>query len=569
MHTLYYAIIFAGMYGILAIILIILWQVTMKLPVQRKAKRVLFTGAILLGLFAVSFIKPIWLHLFEILEILKQGSDNKLEVFSTTGDIFTLEKDLDKSLTAAYIFVIAYLANTLLGYFVWNGVLIDPESGEPYVPKFLQQITAGLLFALAILASVALYYPSLLQGTATTLGASGAIGAFLAADPIKKAVTAISLNINKPIKKGEYVRIGDVEGVVDSIGWRAVRLLTMENSLLTIPTTTFLNSNYVNHSRPVAMRYVEIPITVRTAIAPERIRTLLKRCGDSSPQSVGESYARLVKMDSVFSEYLITVCTFGYDLNTLRNEVLSAVWYMLRREGLLPYPAGYELPENKAERAMKQLNNVPSLQAMSEEDDREIAENAEFLWFGYPECVVFQGEIETSLYIIAKGSLEVLVKQEDGTQLKVNTLGQNQIFGEMGLLTGAPRTATVRATSETLLCRISKNALQPIIARRPDVIMQLSEMLAERETKNIQASSDYSEEQKAKEKHSAKEKLFGLMKDLFKTEEELEEENNEKNAGDEAKIIAEAIEKAKIEAKIKAETEAKALAEAKKIEQNK
>jgi CRP-like cAMP-binding protein len=212
---------------------------------------------------------------------------------------------------------------------------------------------------------------------------------------------------------------------------------------------------------------------------------------------------------------------------------------------------------------------VPSLQAMSEEDDHEIAENAEFLWFGYPECVVFQGEVETSLYIIAKGSLDVLVKQEDGTQLKVSTLGQNQIFGEMGLLTGAPRTATVRATSETLLCRISKNALQPIIARRPDVITHLSEMLAERETKNIQASSEYSEDQKAKERHSAKEKLLGLMKNLFKTEEELEAESKPKVIEDEAKLIAEAKAQAEIEAKIIAETEAKALAEAKRIEQNK
>jgi CRP-like cAMP-binding protein len=256
-------------------------------------------------------------------------------------------------------------------------------------------------------------------------------------------------------------------------------------------------------------------------------------------------------------------------VNTVKNDVLSAVWYMLRREGLLPYPDGYQLPENKIEFAMKQLNNVASLQAMSEEDDHEIAKNAELLWFGYPECVVFQGEVETSLYIIAKGSLDVLVKQEDGTQLKVSTLGQNQIFGEMGLLTGAPRTATVRATSETLLCRISKNAIQPIIARRPDVIMHLSEMLAERETKNIQASSEYSEDQKAKERHSAKEKLFGLMKDLFKTEAEEEEENQNKQVIDEEKMIAEALEKAKLEARIAAETEAKALAEAKRIEQNK
>lgn len=529
MHTLYYAIIFTGLYVILSLILVLFWQLTMKLPLQKKAKNVLFTVAILIGLALISFIKPTWLNLFEIFndygfEVVKKGVEGDLEVFYAHGNkSFKLEKDIDNSLTAAYIFVIAYLANTLLGYFIWNGILIDRETNEPIVPSFLQQIVGGLLFAIALLASVALYYPSLLQGTATTLGASGAIGAFVAADPIKKAITAISLNINKPIKKGDYIVLGDVEGTVDSIGWRAIRFITNENNLLTVPTQNFLNTNYVNHSKPAEDRFVDVPVVVRTSVAPDKIRTLLKRCGNSSPHCRGEAEVLLIKMDTVFSEYLVRINTQEHNQNLVKNDVLSAIWYMMRREGLLPYPNGYELHTDKVELAMKQLNNVPSLASLTEGDDRTLAENAEIQWYGYPECVVFQNEIENSLYIVVKGNLDVLVKQVDGSQLKVGSLTQNQIFGEMGLLTGAPRTATVRATSDTLLCKISKKALQPIISNRPDIITQLSEILAERETKTIQASSEYSEEQKAKEKQGAKERLLNLMSNLFKPEDDDEQ----------------------------------------------
>jgi CRP-like cAMP-binding protein len=525
MHTLYYALIFLGLYVILTLVLILFWQLTMRLPLQKKAKNVLFTVAILVALFLMSFIKPIWLHVFEILEILQSGADGKLDVVSGDGH-FTIEKDLDKSLTAAYIFVAAYLGNTLLGYFIWNGILIDPETGEPYVPNFLQQIVAGLLYAIALLFSVALYYPNLLQGTATTLGASGAIGAFVAADPIKKAITAISLNINKPIKKGEFIRIGDDEGIVDSIGWRAIRLMTAENSLLTIPTTNFLNSNYINHSRPDDFRFLDIPVTVRTSIPPDKARAILKRCGEASPFSTGESRVRLITMESVFSDYIVTVTTKDNDINAMRNDVLSAIWYAFRREGILPYPEGYDLKADKVQLAMRQLNNVPSLAALNEEDDKELAENAEFMWFGYPETVVLQDEVENSLYIVVKGTLDVLVRQPDGSQLKVASLVSNQIFGEMGLLTGAPRTASVRATSETLLCKISKSALQPIIQRRPDIMESLSDILAERELKTMEATNQYSEEQKTKAKQSSKEKLLSLMNDLFAPEEEPKEPKN-------------------------------------------
>ncbi len=526
MHTLYYALIFVGLYVILALILVLFWQLTMKLPLQQKSKNVLFTLAILIGLSLISALKGTWLHIFEVFndygfEIIRKGMENKLEVFFPDGSrSFKIETDIDKSLTATYIFVIAYLANTLLGYFVWNGILIDKETRQPLVPSFLQQIVGGLMFAIALLASVALYYPDLLSGTATTLGASGAIGAFVAADPIKKAITAISLNINKPIKKGDYISMPDAEGTVDSIGWRAIRLISNDNNLLTVPTQNFLNSNYVNHAKPTFEKLVDIPVIVRSTLAPDKIRTLLKRCGNSSQYVSGNSIVNLVKADSVFSEYLVSVNTKQNNTNFVKNDVLSSIWYMMRREGVLPYPAGYDIISNKVDFAMKLLNNVPSLANMSPEDDKYLAEHAEFLWYGPPECIVFQSEVENCMYIIAQGSVDVLVKQPDGSNLIVGHLFQNNIFGEMGLLTGAPRSATVRATSETLVCKISKTALQPIINNQPEVLSQLSEILAKRETATIQASSDYSEEQKERERQGAKERLMSLMGDFFKLEDD-------------------------------------------------
>ncbi len=517
MHTLYYALAFSGLFAIFTLILALFWQLTNRLPFQRKSKSLLFTVAILLALYLMSaYIRPMWYELFDMLNLL-QGDVGNRHFPSTDGHApFTFEVDLNRSFTAGYIFVVAYLANTLIGYFLWNGVLLDPESGEPYVPKFLQQIVGGLIFAAAILASVALYYEKLFQGTLATLGASGAIGAFIAADPIKKAITAISLNINKPIKKGEFLRIDDMEGTVDSIGWRAIRLLTIDNCLLTIPTANFLASNYINYSRPDENRYISVPITMRTAISPARIRTLLAYCGEDSPLSSGKAEVQLVSMESVFSEYLVTVCANSYDLNQVRNDLFSSIWYMSRREGLLPYPKHYELSEDPIDYAVKLLNNVETLASLSEEDDIILAKKAEFAWYGYPERIVLEGEVETCIYIIAKGEVDVLVKQADGSNLKVGSMSKNSFFGEMGLLTGAPRTATIRAGRDVLLCKITKEALQPIIEKRPDVIERLSEVLAERETATLQANNLYSEEQKSKAQQGAKEKLLSLMSDFFK-----------------------------------------------------
>ena len=56
-----------------------------------------------------------------------------------------------------------------------------------------------------------------------------------------------------------------------------------------------------------------------------------------------------------------------------------------------------------------------------------------------------QGRKGTSLFIVAEGNLEVMVRQKDGVDLPVAVLEQGSVFGEMSLLTGQRRSATVRS----------------------------------------------------------------------------------------------------------------------------
>jgi sulfate-transporting ATPase len=63
--------------------------------------------------------------------------------------------------------------------------------------------------------------------------------------------------------------------------------------------------------------------------------------------------------------------------------------------------------------------------------------------------IIHQGEPADQFYIITKGQVEVLLHHPDGQAIVVTTLGAGQYFGEIGLLRGGARTATVRAAGET------------------------------------------------------------------------------------------------------------------------
>jgi CRP-like cAMP-binding protein len=97
------------------------------------------------------------------------------------------------------------------------------------------------------------------------------------------------------------------------------------------------------------------------------------------------------------------------------------------------------------------------------------------------EIVIRHGDPGDSLYIVATGELEVLDDQNHG----LAKLGPGETFGEMALLTGGPRTATVRANVDSLLLRLSKEDFDALIAHDPILARQVLRMSHERALTNL------------------------------------------------------------------------------------
>jgi CRP-like cAMP-binding protein len=62
----------------------------------------------------------------------------------------------------------------------------------------------------------------------------------------------------------------------------------------------------------------------------------------------------------------------------------------------------------------------------------------------------------------------------------VNSLGENDFFGEMSLLTGQPRSANVVADKETEVLQIRKSAMKAIFQSNPDLVKSIVEIIEER-----------------------------------------------------------------------------------------
>jgi CRP-like cAMP-binding protein len=140
------------------------------------------------------------------------------------------------------------------------------------------------------------------------------------------------------------------------------------------------------------------------------------------------------------------------------------------------------------------LRKVPTLRPLTDREVQKLATRARRVVFGPLDRIVIQGEKGSSLFLVESGSVEVMVRGEDGRDTTVATLEPGAVFGEFALLTGAERTATVRAVDEVYLFEITKEALQPIIEARPQLVVELSMLMASRQVENRDRISQVNEE---------------------------------------------------------------------------
>ena len=99
--------------------------------------------------------------------------------------------------------------------------------------------------------------------------------------------------------------------------------------------------------------------------------------------------------------------------------------------------------------------------------------------FARGEIITRQGAVAHWLYILTSGTADVRVRT-DGRRARWRASRRPDFFGEMGLMTGEPRTADVVATSDVDCYRLDKHSFDKILNARPEIAAEVSALLARR-----------------------------------------------------------------------------------------
>jgi CRP-like cAMP-binding protein len=171
--------------------------------------------------------------------------------------------------------------------------------------------------------------------------------------------------------------------------------------------------------------------------------------------------------------------------------------------------------EKSLEAMRAALRGVDLFAKLSSEELDRLADSAKLAPFVNGEVVTRQGAAAHWLYILVKGAVEILVAKEDGIERHVAVLEAPAFFGEMALVTGAPREATVIARDEVECLRVDKDDFREVLAGRPELAQEISTILAQRRVALESARENLDADTRSRRVQSERKRILAAIRDFF------------------------------------------------------
>jgi CRP-like cAMP-binding protein len=269
--------------------------------------------------------------------------------------------------------------------------------------------------------------------------------------------------------------------------------------LIYIPNSQITNSIFMNYTRNERSIVALLRIGLEYGAPPNIARRVILEVVDAHPKILKSPHpeVRLAEFGDFAITYEIRFWHNSFAIEPrIKAEINNQLWYALRRHSInIPFPirdvqfkhiekrqqAKIQEPEKRRAEMQSLFAQVGVLSALSEEEQAQLAQRADTADYGQGEYIVRQGEAGDSLYIIRKGCCDVFIRGNGDREKKVAHIEAGGFFGEMSLLTGEVRNATVQAAEDTSVVAIDKQVFSTIITANPDISVQLGEVLTKRQ----------------------------------------------------------------------------------------
>jgi small-conductance mechanosensitive channel/CRP-like cAMP-binding protein len=317
---------------------------------------------------------------------------------------------------------------------------------------------------------------------AWSVGALALIG-FALQEQLGNLFAGLAIQIEKPFLVGHWITVAGFEGRVVEVTWRATKIKTKPGNLVIVPNSTIAKEAINNYSEPEAPTQVAVEVGASYLVPPNETRAAIFAAIRQVPRVLQKPPSDVLLMN--FADSAMTfrarfwVGDFA-DADFAQDEVRRAIFYEFNRRGIeIPWPiqVQYDRVEQSVDTADRRdsfqstIAAVPVLAPLSADVHRALAAAAAERLYAAEEEIVYEGEPGASMFIIRRGRVAVTIGKD---AKEVATIEAGGYFGEMSLLTGAPRSASVTARGDCMVLEISADAFRDYVRDHPEVIEPLA-----------------------------------------------------------------------------------------------
>lgn len=397
----------------------------------------------------------------------------------------------------------------MLGQFVFRLLLPSIKLTPPRITEDLFVIVAYVAWFMVRLRYAGLDLSSILATSAVIT----AVIAFAMQDTLGNILGGLALQLDNSVEVGDWIKVDDISGKVVDIRWRSTLVETRNWETVVFPNSQLMKNKFLVLGRrtdePVQWRRW-VWFNVGLDISPSRVisvvETAILNTDIANVAKNPQPNCVLMDMDNkgyaryALRYWLTDLAPDDPTDGAIRWHIMTA----LQRAGLklaLEEKSIHITKENeKYDEAIHQrevllriktLRRVELFSAMTDAELKSLAERLRYSPFSRGNIITQQGDERSHwLYIIINGEADVLLNAPDGGKRLINTLGKGSFFGEMALLTGAPRRASVLAKTDVECYRLDKEAFEEILLARPTIADEVSHILAVRTAQLDNAAQD-------------------------------------------------------------------------------
>jgi hypothetical protein len=331
-------------------------------------------------------------------------------------------------------------------------------------------------------------------------------------DTIGNLISGLIIQLEKPFEIGDWIDVGGLKGEVTEINWRYTKIKNIEDIYIIVPNNVIAKDKVINFSKPtrsvnqiitMGVSYSASPLLVKSSIKEvlsshreaKLINVLLKEYGDSS----------------IIYDIYYTVSDYS-KIRIVRDSIYSGIWYKFKSKGIeIPFPIRTVIMKSEEKENIisdELLEKIKNTDIFSELNEKALEE---FLSYGLlreyksGETVMKEGESGETMFFVLEGSFDV-VKGDKA----IGVIKDGDFFGEMSLLTGDKRYATIIAKELSKAIEIDREAFKLLLEKEKKVIDKIKVVL-EKRIKEKEEPFSAKSSQKMRQNN-----LFERFKKIFK-----------------------------------------------------